>query len=188
MSRSAIKSQRTSLNTSTHRYLVKTYSYYFCPGLGIRDGKLYSKTVCPSAQQHFGRHYEYHNVYGTAETFVTAAALRQIRQKRALVVSRSTSPMQGHYGAHWTGDVESTWEDMRLSIPSESMKSFLFRLMQIVPHEILSTFSLQPIDIINMNMFGIPMVGADICGFNRNTTVQLCNRWMQLGAFYPFSR
>ncbi|EFA78629.1 alpha-glucosidase [Heterostelium album PN500] len=104
--------------------------------------------------------FDTHNLYGYTESLATVDAVIEILQKRATVVTRSTFPGSGNHAAHWLGDNNSQYSDMYYSIPG----------------------------ILNMNMFGIPLVGADICGFSGNTTAELCGRWMQLGNFYPFSR
>ncbi|XP_032662560.1 lysosomal alpha-glucosidase-like, partial [Odontomachus brunneus] len=126
----------------------------------VVGGVLATKTLCMNAKHYLGSHYNLHNTYGISQAVATNHALIKIRQKRPFIISRSTWVGLGHYAGHWTGDVYSSWHDMKMSIPA----------------------------ILSLNFYQIPMVGADICGFDGNTTAALCSRWMQLGAFYPFSR
>jgi alpha-glucosidase (family GH31 glycosyl hydrolase) len=66
----------------------------------------------------------------------------------------------GKYGSRWLGDNWSDYKYMAYSVSGTML----------------------------MNIFGIPMTGSDICGFNGNTNAELCARWHMVGAFYPFSR
>lgn len=95
------------------------------------------------------------------ETETTHNALLNVRpNKRPFIIARSTFARSGVYGGHWTGDNYSLWQYMYLAIPG----------------------------VLQFQIFGIPMTGPDTCGFKRNTDEELCNRWMQLSAFFPFYR
>ncbi|KAL8620863.1 hypothetical protein ACOMHN_047034 [Nucella lapillus] len=121
---------------------------------------LHSHTICPSAKQELSTHYNLHNMYGWSEMLTTKAGLSKLLGKRSFILTRSSFVGSGMFGAHWSGDNDALWPDLYYSIPM----------------------------ILNTNMFGIPMCGADTCGFGGVTTRELCIRWMQLAAFYPFMR
>uniref|UniRef100_A0A5S6R1Y4 P-type domain-containing protein n=1 Tax=Trichuris muris TaxID=70415 RepID=A0A5S6R1Y4_TRIMR len=125
--------------------------------------RLNAKTLCLFAKQGPSGeyyHYDVHSLYGWSETEPTLMALREATGNRGFLLSRSTFPSSGRYTGHWLGDNYSEWPDMKASI----------------------------IGMLEFNMFGIPHVGADICGFNGDADEELCARWHQLGAFYPLSR
>lgn len=116
------------------------------------------KTICMVALQTDGnrtyRHYDVHSLYGWSETVATLPAIRALRPgHRSFLLSRSTFPSSGMYGGHWTGDNSALWPSLKYNI----------------------------IQLLEFNLFGIPFVGADICGYNENATEELCQRWMQLG-------
>jgi lysosomal alpha-glucosidase len=117
-------------------------------------------TICMSSQHYLGPHYNIHNLYATFESAMTYDALRDTLGKRPFIVSRASALGQGSYAAHWTGDIDSSFDVLRMSVPM----------------------------VLDFGLFGIPFAGADICGYNYDTTVELCTRWYSLGAFYSFSR
>lgn len=123
---------------------------------------LAAHAVSPNATHDDGVvEYDVHNLWGYRETNVTYQALSKIiTGKRPFIISRSTFAGSGRWAGHWGGDNASLWAYMFFAIPQA----------------------------LSFSLFGIPMFGVDACGFSGDTDEELCNRWMQLSAFFPFYR
>ncbi|CAF3661960.1 unnamed protein product [Adineta steineri] len=134
-----------------------------------RTSRLSDRTLCMSAIQGeidsktgkaMYRHYDVHSLYGWSQTKPTLDIIRSLTGQRSLLLPRSTFVGSGQWSAHWLGDNAALWSEMKLSL----------------------------IGLVEFNWFGIPMVGADICGFDQIPTQEMCIRWQQIGAFYPLAR
>ncbi|KAJ7318767.1 glycosyl hydrolases family 31-domain-containing protein [Mycena albidolilacea] len=126
------------------------------------NGRLSNHALATNAT-HAGKYVELdtHNLWGLMEAEATHKALKSVLPgQRPFIISRSAFAGAGKWAGHWLGDNFSKWEYMYYSIQG----------------------------VLQHQMFQIPFVGADTCGFNDNTDEELCNRWMQLAAFTPFYR
>jgi alpha-glucosidase (family GH31 glycosyl hydrolase) len=136
-----------------------TANYPYLPG----NTKLEKYTICPNAKHHNNvTHVNVHNYYPNQQARLTNEFLQEkVKNEFPFILSRANAPGMGKFAAHWTGDNQSTFKYLKTSIAS----------------------------IFNFNIFGIPMTGADVCGYGGvNPSEELCAKWMQLGTLYPFAR
>lgn len=102
-----------------------------------------------------------HNTYGHLMAKATYEGLRRLQPtKRPFVLTRSGYAGIQRYAAVWMGDNHSWWEH-------------LFEAMPVC---------------MGMGLSGVPFVGADIGGFQRDCSGELLARWTQMGALTPFCR
>ena len=138
----------------------------YLPGEGPLHKSLSHNTISVNAysrkndpSNNFYTMYNVKSLISKIQVKITNEYLNSV-DKRPFIVSRANTIGHGRYGFHWLGDNISTFDFLRWSISG----------------------------IFNYNIFGVPFSGADICGFHRSSTDELCARWHILGSFYPFSR
>lgn len=106
-------------------------------------------------------HERYHNQYALLMTMATAAGLRSSApQERPFVLSRAGFAGIQRYAATWMGDNLSRWDHLAGSLPMAA----------------------------GLGVSGQPFVGADVGGFQGDSSPELFLRWVQYAALTPFFR
>jgi alpha-glucosidase len=106
-------------------------------------------------------HLRYHNVYGMLMAKASREGILKANPgKRPFLLTRSNYIGGQKYAATWTGDNESSWKHLKMSIPMS----------------------------ITLGLSGQPFNGPDIAGFAENADPELYAHWIALAPFYPFSR
>lgn len=105
-------------------------------------------------------HKEIHNVYGHMMDKATYEGIKKATNKRPFVVTRACYAGTQKYATVWTGDNQSTWEHLRMSLPM----------------------------LMNLGLSGMSFCGTDVGGFGHDCTPELLSRWVQVGGFTPLFR
>nr|WP_302597887.1 glycoside hydrolase family 31 protein [uncultured Cellulosilyticum sp.] len=108
----------------------------------------------------FVQHKEVHNVYGHLMAKATYEGLRKHTEKRPFIVTRACYAGSQKYSTVWTGDNQSTWEHLRMSLPM----------------------------LMNLGLSGMAFCGTDVGGFGFDCSSELLSRWVQVGTFTPLFR
>uniref|UniRef100_A0A2K6UC28 Maltase-glucoamylase n=1 Tax=Saimiri boliviensis boliviensis TaxID=39432 RepID=A0A2K6UC28_SAIBB len=132
---------------------------------GCRDASLNHPPYMPFLLYKRNKYYEFfleqtYNLHCVPPQIQKTKAVQEVTGQRGIVITRSTFPSSGRWAGHWLGDNTAAWDQLKKSI----------------------------IGMMEFSLFGISYTGADICGFFQDAEYEMCVRWMQLGAFYPFSR
>ncbi|HNT77971.1 MAG TPA: glycoside hydrolase family 31 protein [Anaerolineae bacterium] len=108
-----------------------------------------------------GDHAEAHNLYGMQMVRATREGLLMLRpEKRPIVITRAGWAGVQRHAISWTGDNQSTWESLRLTVP----------------------------EIIGLGLSGLGFTGPDTGGFAGEADGELFTRWIQMAAFLPLFR
>ena len=106
-------------------------------------------------------HRAIHNVFGMQNARATFEGLRRLSpDERPFVLTRAAYAGTQRYAASWTGDNTSSWNHLRLTVPT----------------------------LLSLSISGYPFVGADVGGFVGSPPADLLTRWIELGAFTPLFR
>jgi alpha-glucosidase len=106
-------------------------------------------------------HREMHNLYGMLMARATMEGLQRLRpSERPFVITRSGWAGVQRYATSWTGDNQSTWEHLRITVPM----------------------------VLGLGLSGLAFTGPDIGGFGGDADGELLVRWTQLAAFLPLFR
>jgi len=95
-----------------------------------------------------------HSLFGTMQVQASDSWFAK-HNRRTFILSRSSVAGHGKFGSKWLGDNGSSVEYLAQSV----------------------------LGSMSMNLFGISLIGADICGFGGGAVHELCARWYMVAAF-----